>query len=555
MDAPEERCPRCSRVYRDFSQHTRWHPECDPTRARACAVAEQPQSDDRPEDPWCARVHLDLLVDEVARGLMDMRYEHGVQEPEVVLIKRYVGEWVRGISDVCTQRLLASGYLTAAGMEADLQALLTVDLFSEISTKPKEFTAAKRALPYLKPRVVHPDGNGKGEPVVSFDIAALLERKLQNDPAFRRKILAASDEYMKGERYQVVPDGNISDIMRGAKAAFHPHLLRPATADEAYDVRVPLLFNADDIEPQKNALSTAAGKHKQCGFQTAVLSLPAKERFKTDEILLVALCRTSVYKKHGMARVLEGRSQDGVRHDEPNYVADMERLDEGVWMTIPDDKKGGTRRIRLRAWDLAGAFDHLGRQACLPYVESPSAHHFCGRCNIDQSVDRAFRPLSFLRKAATCAPIPGAAKCARVHTPELREGARVLQLLRSLRGSTDSKAVAAAFKEHGVNTLYSALENVPHIDVSDFAPEDALHLFPDGLLRSQGAWLVYRLNQLGLSPAVINAAMARYKDWPPDVRIPPIQMKLCKGTQSGCPKSSATLRMTGSQVMHFALHR
>ena len=71
----------------------------------------------------------------------------------------------------------------------------------------------------------------------------------------------------------------------------------------------------------------------------ACLSLPAEERFAPDNIILSVLARASVYKKHGMARVLAGVDQTGVHHDEPSHAKDMESLDKGVWGTIPDDER------------------------------------------------------------------------------------------------------------------------------------------------------------------------------------------------------------------------
>ena len=86
-------------------------------------------------------------------------------------------------------------------------------------------------------------------------------------------------------------------------------------------------------------------------------------------------------------------------------------------------------------------------------------------------------------------------------------------------------------------------------------PFDALHLFPDGLLRSEGAWMLYMLSKLGLDFKKVDARVHACRDMPRDVRIPPLHAKLKSGTRNGCPKSSAVLRMTGSQAMHFALHR
>ena len=58
---------------------------------------------------------------------------------------------------------------------------------------------------------------------------------------------------------------------------------------------------------------------------------------------------------------------------------------------------------------------------------------------------------------------------------------------------------------------------IPHVHPIKIAPQDLLHLFPDGLLRSEGAWLFYILFKMGLPIADVNAAIRRYRGFPPDV--------------------------------------
>ena len=82
-----------------------------------------------------------------------------------------------------------------------------------------------------------------------------------------------------------------------------------------------------------------------------------------------------------------------------------------------------------------------------------------------------------------------------------------------------------------------------------------LHVFPDGLLRSEGAWLFYVLFKLGLSMKDVNTAIQEYSNFPNDVRVPKIHGKLKQGTRKGQPKSGMVLKMTGSQCTHFAMHR
>lgn len=98
-------------------------------------------------------------------------------------------------------------------------------------------------------------------------------------------------------------------------------------------------------------------------------------------------------------------------------------------------------------------------------------------------------------------------------------------------------------------------EHIPDIDPTDHIPQDLLHLFPDGLLRSEAAWLIYILVQLGMTIDELNDAFAAHREFPADVRIPKLHAKLREGRRGGLPRLNATLKMSGSQVMHWALHR
>ena len=221
-----------------------------------------------------------------------------------------------------------------------------------------------------------------------------------------------------------------------------------------------------------------------------------------------------------------------------------------MWGQIPDDELGGMRWIRLRVWTLTISADDPAKKSLTPFVESCSAHRHCNICTYHAKGAGAGRPLSFLR-----APAEPPAKCARFDAvPQLRNEGQLLSLLRSLRSAGTAKDIKLAYDEHGINKLYYALEYYPHVKLLEL-PFDSLHLFPDGLLRSEGAWLFYVLGKLGLNLKNVDARVHEYRDLPRDVRIPPLHAKLTKGRKNGCPKSSAVLRMTGSQVMHFALHR
>ena len=483
---------------------------------------------------------------------MDLRYEHGLSEPDLEHVKVASRRWACEYSKVAAVQLIEKNLVKPDVTLEALGAALAVSVFDGLATKAQEFAAAKRDLPYLEPRIVHPDGNAKGEPIVSFDQAQLYLRRLNHDAAFRKKVVAKSDELKTGSNYQKVPEV-LDDILQGVVARWHPHIHRPATSEEEHDVRVIQLEQVDDLE-LCNTLGTARGLHKQCGVQEACLNLPAEERFSPDNIMVPVLARASVYKKHGMARVLAGVDQSGKQHSEPNHAADMHALDKGVWGQIPDDELGGMRWIRLRVWTLTISADDPAKKSLTPFVESCSAHRHCNVCTYHAKGAGAGRPLSFIR-----APAEPPAKCARCvpakdAVPQLRDEAQLLSLLHSLRGASTAKDIKLAYDEHGINKPYYALEYYPHVKLLEL-PFDNLHLFPDGLLRSEGAWLFYVLSKLGLDLKKVDARVHEYRDLPRDVRIPPLHAKLKKGTKNRCPKSSAVLRMTGSQVMHFALHR
>jgi hypothetical protein len=112
-----------------------------------------------------------------------------------------------------------------------------------------ELKFAKMDVPYLEPRVVNLNkvGAGKPENVVSFHMGALLERMLQNNSTLRKAIIAKSDEYKRGDKYQQKAT-EFADYTDGSVARFHPHLLRPATEGESDDIRIGLFTNCDDVE-------------------------------------------------------------------------------------------------------------------------------------------------------------------------------------------------------------------------------------------------------------------------------------------------------------------
>ena len=274
----------------------------------------------------------------------------------------------------------------------------------------------------------------------------------------------------------------------------------------------------------------------------------AEERFKSENILLPVLSKANVYKKHGMNRVLNGVDSNGVQHKEANFGADMRELGEGVWCQIPDDERGGVRWVRLRAWVTIVTADFLAKMSLLPGMEGSRAHKFCSDCDYDTRSASADQPFSFYRSCSRSVATGG-------NPPKLNTWERMEATLKNIRAASENEQ-KQLLKEAGYNCAYFALDQAygwaP--DPSQ-CPQDLLHLFSDGLLRHEGAWMVKVLYSHGMELDSLNRAITGYKGFPPDVRIPPLHSKLTEGTDAGRPRRESMLKMTGSQVMHFCLHR
>jgi hypothetical protein len=314
-------------------------------------------------------------------------------------------------------------------------------------------------------------------------------------------------------------------------------------------------------QPIPNPLGTARAIHKQLLEEVAVCNLPAAERFERKNLLLVGASRASAYKELGMARIVSGVDPDGKQHSNFCHAADMRKQHVGRRAQIPDDDNGGWREIELHAWDITAAGDMLTLNALVPYQESPHANKCCRKCLHDVRHRLAYRPYSHHR------PIPECAECEDDETTDARMGSFPLRTIGTLKAQLDTMCGARTKKDlerlsdsYGIKiTKIRAYawnpEYNPLVDPTDI-PEDGLHLFGDGLLRSEGAWCVFDLCKNGkLSWAKLFRACRRYSGYPPDVRVPPLHPKILTGAAGGRPRSDAVLRMTGSQVHHFALHR
>jgi hypothetical protein len=118
-------------------------------------------------------------------------------------------------------------------------------IFDRLETAKNELSEMRRGVPYLEPRSADLDDQ---DIVCSFDISDLIERKLQNDSAYRKACVDKSQSWKVGDKWQTPSTARLEDFDDGIAARYHPHLMRPANADEEFDLRIAIDLNADDVE-------------------------------------------------------------------------------------------------------------------------------------------------------------------------------------------------------------------------------------------------------------------------------------------------------------------
>ena len=234
-------CKDCGESYKDLGRH-------EDTCVGVCEPCYSPRPSPPPTSPLCVidAVHASAeLQEEVASDLCDLRHMRGLDEVDIRHVKQAVRGWDAMSNEIRAERLLP--FLRDGMTPEEIRAILSVDIFDGLATSYKEFARAKQNTPYIEPRVVNLGGKDE---VISFDMASLLLRKLVHDADFRKTCESRSRVWKRGEHWQVSPqaDDMLDDFDSAVGARFHDELMRPATKDEEHDLRVPLLFNCDDIE-------------------------------------------------------------------------------------------------------------------------------------------------------------------------------------------------------------------------------------------------------------------------------------------------------------------
>lgn len=266
------------------------------------------------------------------------------------------------------------------------------------------------------------------------------------------------------------------------------------------------------------------------------------ERFKHDNIELLALFASSVAHDHGMARILAGVDKQGVKREHDTFADELQKLNEGVEMLIPDDLRGGLRKVRVFFTLLCMSCDMPAAATLLPWTASCQSHRCCRQCPWDQRHKKARRAHSFYHANTTLGQRDWKRLCAALE--------------RYWEAPADADASLELAALDVVRPVFFADPRyVPGMVATKDAPQDVLHLFGDGLLNIDFAFLRVILKaRFGIHADHLNAAVAAYPNWPDDVRIPPFKDVSGAGAY-GIPKSDATCKISGSEMSQFALHR
>lgn len=149
------------------------------------------------------------------------------------------------------------------------------------------------------------------------------------------------------------------------------HKNRSAIQEEENAVDIDIILYNDDFE-SVNPLGSKKGKHKVLAVYLSVASLPRKYQSKLDNILLVALAKSSLVSKYGIDAILQP------------IVDDFEHLyHSGIELDIPGEFVGIVKPKLLQA-----VGDNLALNTVLGFTSSFSANFFCRYCKTHKSDTR-----------------------------------------------------------------------------------------------------------------------------------------------------------------------
>ena len=243
LDVRSVTCGRCGESYDPVGAHTCAAPR---TVVYADDVALAPIWDLSESHATRHRVALSLSV---------LRYEQGFLETDMHKVKEFTSECIHAANEDALVRL--AHLLKPDASMADVRAALNTNIFDGLSTADQELAHASTGVPIINAREVVLSNKAT---VVSFRLADLFIRKLTHDKAFRKRVIAKSEEWKTGNNFEKRAT-ELSDLDSGERMRFHPHAMRPATVDEARDLRICWLFQCDDIEVRSTSPHTHTRTH------------------------------------------------------------------------------------------------------------------------------------------------------------------------------------------------------------------------------------------------------------------------------------------------------
>ena len=238
-------CPGCRKPFACHAQHLRQDARC----AALVAALECGECDD-PEPEAPSQVQLMLERDsgafEVAEGLAELRYNRNMNNPQVEAAKQLAHVAAKRSREQAfgqLQHLLRPG-VSAADVEA---ALAAANPFEGVKTRKTETAVLKQHYPLLETRVTN---LGDGHRVVGVNAVDAIIRLLRENAEVRRQMIAKSEEWKRGDEWRVT-SARLDNIDQGSAFRQHPHLMRPATPDEARDLRIAIILYADEVEVRR----------------------------------------------------------------------------------------------------------------------------------------------------------------------------------------------------------------------------------------------------------------------------------------------------------------
>ena len=263
-------CGVCGLRFKHISQHVRQHPKCvtqlvvPPPRIDKEQLQELHYS-------LAPRLAADNLQSVTLWDLGGLRLERDFDAGDVKAVKEVAGRWQEASNELAAEQLRQAGLLRPGVDAAQVARVMRTDLFKGIRSDKCEKAARRAEQKQLQPRVTDlsgGDGRDANHIVVSISPLDMVEQRLQQCGTFRKAFLAESERLKSGESYRTPPPEMLRGYKDGVAARYHPHLMRPATPDEALDVRGALEFNADDVEvrcpctvPAHTLLSCASVLH------------------------------------------------------------------------------------------------------------------------------------------------------------------------------------------------------------------------------------------------------------------------------------------------------